>query len=192
MTALQSPSLLVLAGLLLVGCGGSQPVTVSYDADQNQTTYETRSYTVVSTSGSNYATSKSIEMRAVARCSGENCTPDAVKFFFATSGSEQMALAGLGGQITADGATFEWTGAEAGTNVSGSGADDEMIEVVGTFAVVDLRLDQVRRMASASSLSGSIGGMSLRLDSNVQSGLQELIRKIYGEPSGGGAAGAES
>jgi hypothetical protein len=87
---------------------------VSYNSEQNTTTYETRTYTVSGASSENYGRSKSIDLRAVACCQGPNCSPGIVQLVFSVSGGEELAISGAGGTITADGSTINWTIAEAG------------------------------------------------------------------------------
>lgn len=97
--------LFVLALFFVAGCRGSQDVTVSYNSEESTTTYETSTYTVSRISGKNYGGSKSIDLRALARCQGSDCTPNTVQLVFSASGGEELALSGAAGQITADGST---------------------------------------------------------------------------------------
>lgn len=170
-------SYFILALLLVAGCQASQEVTVSHDPDQNMTTYETGPYTVSSASGGNYGESKSIDMRAEARCRGSDCSPSAVQLVFTATGSEKLSLSGVGGKITADGTTVNWTSAEAAVGFSPM-SPDEVTQVTGQFATVELTLDQLEQIATASSVKASIGGMSLTFGSGVQSGFQGLLREI--------------
>jgi hypothetical protein len=169
--------LFVLALFFVAGCRGSQDVTVSYNSEKNTTTYKTGPYTVSRTSSENYGGSKSIDLRAVARCQGSNCSPSTVQLVFSASGGEELALSGAGGKITADGSTVSWTSAEAGKAFS-TMSRDQVNRVIGQFAAVELTLNQVEQIATASSIRGSIGGMSLNLRSGVQSGFQKLLQKI--------------
>lgn len=179
-----------LALLLIAGCRGSQDVAVSYDSDENTTTYETSPYTVSRASGGNYGESKSIDMQAVARCQGSDCSPSTVQLTFTATGSEKLALSGVGGEITADGTTVDWTSAEAGKAFSNV-QRDEINRVIGQFATVELTLDQLEQVATASSVEGSIGGMSLSFSSGVQSGLQNLLQEIrQGEETQQSSSGA--
>lgn len=170
-------AILLSFSLLIVGCGGGQQATVSYNSSSNRTTYQTRSYTVSSISGANFASSKSITMRAVARCQGTNCTPNQVQLVFSASGNQQLSLSGVDGQLVANGTRITWSSAEASKGL-GPVSEDRALNVIGTFASVDLELKQLRTLATATSIKGSIGGQSLNISSGVQSGLQELLRKI--------------
>ena len=169
--------LFVLALFFVAGCRGSQDVTVSYNSEENTTTYETSTYTVSRTSSGNYGGSKSIDLRVVARCQGSNCSPDTAQLVFSASGGEELALSGAAGKITADGSTVSWTSAEAGKTFS-TMSRDEVNRVVGQFAAVKLTLNQVEQIATASSIRGSIGGMSLNFGTGVQSGFQKLLQRI--------------
>lgn len=163
--------------ILIGGCGGGQTATVSYDASADRTTYQTRSYTVSAISGENFASSKEITMRAVARCQGAECAPDQVQLIFSATGTDQLALSGVNGEFVADGRRISWTSTEANSDL-GSIAENQVLEVGGKFAVVDLRLGQLEAIAAAESVEGSIGGQSLDISSGVQSGFQDLLRKI--------------
>lgn len=178
---LLSPLLFVL--LVTSGCAGGQAVTSSYDAAANRTTYETVRYTVYSASGAEYGSSNDISLRATARCENENCTPDSAQLMFAYEGNQQLSLSGVSGQIVADGSRITWSNAEANPDFANL-PDGTVIQVTGQFAVIDLPLRQLRQIATATSLSGSIGGQTLTLRSGVQSGLQSLLEKMNRNASG--------
>lgn len=55
---------------------------------------------------------------------------------------------------------------------------NEVNEVTGQFATIELTLNQVEQIATASSIKGSIGGVSLNFGSSVQSGFQKLLQKV--------------
>lgn len=177
---------LSLLALLVAGCGSSG-ATESYNAANNQMIYETRSYTVSQVSGANFASSKSITMRAIARCSGQNCTPQQVQLVFSASGNSTLTLSSAAGEIVADGQRVEWSSKAAGRPQADTG-DDEMINVVGTFATVDLSLSELKQIANASSVEGSIGGTSLNISESIQSGFQSLLMKIQNGTTGERAA----
>lgn len=178
MHALRAFAVLLLAGSLLAGCG-SPGATVTYAPSSDQTTYRTRSYTVSQISGANFASAKSINLRAIGRCQGQNCTPESVQLVFSASGNSSLSLTGLDGEITADGTQIDWSSAEAGQSHTASD-DDQMVNVVGTFATVELSLAQLEEIATASTVQGSIGGTSLDLSSGIQSGFRSLLQKIRG------------
>ncbi|MFB6098200.1 MAG: hypothetical protein ABEK84_03655, partial [Salinibacter sp.] len=140
-------------------------------------------------SGASYGSSKSVAMRVVARCQGSDCTPDLAKLVFLASGGEDLALSGTSGEITADGTVVKrWTSRDAAGGLPTT-VSNAVIEVTGKFAAVEVSLDKLRRIATASSVKGSIGGMALRFDANVQSGLQAMLQKIE---QGTGAASSST
>lgn len=163
---------------LAVGCAGGPPATSSYDAKKNVTTYEAGSYTVSTRSGANLGSSKSVTLRAVGRCTGQDCSPNVIRLVFTASGNQDLSLSGLDGEIIADDSRIQWSSNEAGVRSTGMTADNQMIEVSGKFAVVGLPLNKVKQIATAASVNGSIGGLSLDLGSGVQSGLKALLSKI--------------
>ena len=176
------PVLLVL--LFASGCAGGQQVTTSYDATANRTTYETTRYTVSTVSGSDYGSSKNISMRAVARCKGENCTPDGAQLVFTYQGDQALSLSGVSGEIFADGTKITWSSAEANSDFANL-PDGSTVRVTGQFAAIDLPLGQLRQIATATTLRGSIGGQTLTLRSSLQSGLQKLLAKMNQSAPGG-------
>jgi hypothetical protein len=177
-------ALLLFCTVVLAGCGAGQVATVSYDSGSDQSTYETRRYTVSTLSGGNYGSRQSIRMRVLAQCEGKNCTPDTAQLVFSADASEKLSLSGVNGRISADETEIRWSNAEANRGFAGRNRND-IIQVLGEFATVDIDVDQLRAMASATSLEGSIGGQSLNLDADVQSGLQTLLRKMRQAQSGG-------
>jgi len=160
----------------VIGCGGGH-ATVSYDSSSNRTAYGTRSYTVSTISGTNFASSKEITMRAFARCQGARCTPNQVQLIFSAAGNQELSLSGVNGELMADGSSITWTSAEASSGL-GSIAENQVLRVSGKFAVVHLQLDQLDTLATAGTVEGSIGGQALDIGSGVQAGLQDLLRKI--------------
>lgn len=178
MRLLNALAFLFLLCLFVAGCGGTGEVaTASYEASSDRMTYETRSYTVSTVSGSNYASSKSIKMKAVARCLGQGCTPDQIQLVFSTAGNQELGFSSMNGELVADGNRTAWTGGEARNNL-GSVTNDQIFDIRGSFATVDLTLDRFRIIATASSVEGSIGGKSLDIDSGVQAGFQKMLQKI--------------
>ncbi len=182
---------ILFACLLVVGCAGGPEATVSYDAEQNRTVYETRPSTVARGGSGSYGSSKSIDMQAVARCKGANCKPDTVELVFSASGSEALSLSGTGGVIEADGVVVNWTSAEASRGIPESPSNTEMFRATGDFAVVPVSLEQVREITQASSVRGKIGGMRLQFGTGEKSKLRALLRKIEQQSDGRTTASSE-
>jgi len=179
----------LLIALLMTGCGGGQTAYESYDSDSEKTTYRTRSYTVSTLSGSNIGSSKSISMRAVGQCIGQGCTPTTIQLVFSAGGNQQLQLSGVDGKIVADETRITWSSSDAAQGYTDA-SDDQIVNVVGTFATVDLSTGEVEQIVSASSVRGQIGGQSLSLGSGVQAGLRSLMQKMEGSASGSGDPGA--
>lgn len=183
-STMKMPSRLALCLLtvLIAGCSGGPQATVAYDAESNQSTYETKRFTVSKISESSYGGSRAIQMHVIAGCNGENCTPNTAQLVFSVDRSERLSLSGVNGWIVADETEIRWSNVEANRGFAGLGKE-EVIQVLGKFATVDVEVDQLQKMATATSLEGSIGGRSLDLDSNVQLGLQALLQKMQHTPS---------
>ena len=116
-------------------------------------------------------------MRALARCQGTKCTPNRVQLIFSAGGNQQLSLSGVDGEIVADGNQISWSSAEA-SNSFGNVADNQVLKITGKFAVIGMQLNQLQTIATAESVTGSIGGQPLDISSGVQAGFQELLRKI--------------
>lgn len=178
---------LFLCTVIIAGCSGGQVATVSYDSESNQSTYETKRYTVSDVSRGNYGSTRSIDMRILAQCEERNCTPDMARLVFSADASERLSLSGVNGRIAADGTEIRWSNADANRSFAGRG-QDELVQVLGEFATVEIEVDQLQTMATATSLTGSIGGRSLDLDADIQSSLRTLLRKMQQDQSGGNSS----
>lgn len=175
--------LFILSTVLLFGCsGGAQVAMVSYDPGADRSTYETKSYTVTTGSESGYGSSQSITMRVIARCRGQDCTPETAQFVFSVDGGERLSVSGVNGEILADKTEIRWSNSEANRGFASVG-EDKVLEVLGEFATVDIEISRLQKIATATSLTGSIGGKSLDLDSDVQSGFRALLQKMELETS---------
>lgn len=185
MDSFQLRAFLLLVSLFVVGCSGGQTAYQSYDADSGETTYRTRSYTVSTLSGSNIGSSKSISMEAVSQCIGQGCTPTTIQLVFSAGGNQQLQLSGLDGEIVADETQINWSSSDAAQGYTDA-SDDQVVNVVGKFATVDLSVSEVDQIVNASSVRGQIGGQSLNLGSGVREGLGSLLQKMEGVSGGSG------
>jgi len=182
MAALRVSVCAVFTVLFFSGCSGGQNALESYDAQSGQTTYETQSYSVSTLSGASIGSSKSISMQAVGQCTGQDCTPNTVTLVFSATNNQRLQLSGLSGEIIADDTRIAWSSADASEGYENVSNDDVM-NVIGRFATVNLSPTQIAKIANASSVQGNIGGQSLNLGSGVQAGLASLLQKIEGESS---------
>jgi len=182
MNALRSCFLCACTLLLISGCSTGPTVSRDYDSETGKTIYQTRSYTVSTLSGSNIGSSKSISMQAIGQCLGQGCQPNMVQFVFSATGNQRLQLSGLDGQIVADGTRITWSTNDAAEGYQNP-SEEQAINVVGRFAAVDVSLDQLSQIATASSVDGSIGGQSLRLGSGIQTSFRTLLQKIEGPSS---------
>jgi len=105
-----------------------------------------------------------------------------VQFVFSATGNQRLQLSGLDGQIVADGTRITWSTNDAAEGYQNP-SEEQAINVVGRFAAVDVSLDQLSQIATASSVDGSIGGQSLRLGSGIQTSFRTLLQKIEGPSS---------
>lgn len=173
--------LLVLG--LMAGCGGSRSI-MSYDAADNQTRFRTGNMTVAQAAGSGFSNT-SLAMRANAKCSGQNCTPNEVRLDFSVQGSSDFALSDRSVSITADGEEFTWE-----KEVEWDSSED-IGSSPGRLIAVSLSLSDVSKIANASSISGRLGNTSLDLDGRVQQKLQEFVSTAK-NPAAAASAAEES
>lgn len=167
--------------LFLLGCAETKEVTVTYDPEQNRTTYETKSYSVSRAklgSGLTSSNTRTLTVQAFAQCQGSGCTPQTVRLAFSTKGNGRLAVTGAGGELVADSHRISWSSKEAGGRPSRGGG--RLYEVRGVFATVDLRLSEFQQIATASMIDGSVGGKPLSFDTDVQSGFRTLLNEIQG------------
>ncbi|MCS4032998.1 hypothetical protein GGQ02_001381 [Salinibacter ruber] len=178
----QLPLLLLFSVSFLFGCSASNKATISYDSEEDQTTIETRSYKVSTISGSNYGSQSTIDVRAVARCQGQGCTPGKAKLIFIAPTDRELSFSGIGGEIVADGSQVtRWTTQEAGgTGIdTGSLAGGETgITAYGEFAAITLQTNQLNQIAQASDVKGTLGGKPLRFGGGIKEGLKKLVQKM--------------
>lgn len=179
------PIALLLVSLLVFGCGESREVAVSYDGKKNRTTYKTKTHTVSNTTrlemGLGSASAKAIAVRAVASCQGPNCIPSKVRLVFSVSGGAKFDLSGAGGELIADDLHVQWSSVEAGGRPSRGGS--RFYTAKGVFATIDLDLDQLRKISTASSVEGTIGGRPLEFGSEVRSAFRGLLEEATGTAS---------
>jgi hypothetical protein len=178
----QLPLFLLFSTLFLFGCSASNEATVSYDSEEGKTTIETRSYKVSTISGANYGSQSTIDVRAVAQCQGQECTPRRASLIFIAPTDRELSFSEIGGEIVADGSQVaRWTTQEAGRSGidTGSLADGETgITAFGEFAAITLQTNQLDQIAQASDVEGTLGGKSLRFGSGVKAGLKDLVQKM--------------
>ena len=76
----------------VAACGTSEPVSVDYNERENTTLYSSQTINTGHTlASSNYGSSRTLELRASADCSGADCTPETVRLaFLVTSGSNPV------------------------------------------------------------------------------------------------------
>lgn len=166
-------ALLLAASALAFGCGSSGP-TSSYDASDNQTLYRTGKMAVAQLS-SGYGSSSTITMQAIAQCSGPNCTPESVDFLFSVEGNSETGLTTRTLSVTADGEDYRFEEQRSPRTRAG---DIERSQNT-TVRVSGVPLSDVKTVAMAESVDGTLGGIALNLESS-QSDLRALVSMMEG------------
>lgn len=167
---LRFPYALLLFGavLLMTGCGGTRSIA-TYDASENRTVFRSGPMTVARGSGSGYGSTTSIVLRAVARCSGRDCTPEQVQLTFSAEGSSEFSLSNRSVRIVADGEEYQRADATRWNDFEDVGRTD------GPIAGLVVSLSALEQMANASTIQGTLGTKSLRLTGRVQSTLRAFV-----------------
>lgn len=173
---------LLIPTLFLFGCSAPNNAIISYDSEKNRTTIETRSYNVSTISGINYGSQSTIDVRAVARCFGKGCAPQKAKLIFIAPTDKELSFSGVGGEIVADGSQIaRWNTREAGRagiNRGSLTAGETGITAFGEFAAITLKTNQLRKIAQASDVNGTLGGKALRFGGGVKKGLKRLAQNM--------------
>ena len=155
---------LLFLSLFVVGCGSTGPSTsVSYQASQNRTNFQTGTMTVGRLGGLGYGSSTSILLSAQAQCTGRNCTPDRARLSFLLQGSSSdVALSDRSVSLVADGKEY------AHRNAVDWRSREEIRMSQGRIASLTLSLSALSQIANASTLSGRLGNNDLRLREDVK------------------------
>jgi len=178
---------LFILGGFVAGCTAGKQTTVEYNAKKNQTAYKTRPYPVSKTSGGNYGDDASVNAQILAYCQGPNCTPEMTHLVFTTDvgNSDQFTITSTSGRIVADGEEIRWSSTEANKQMDPNADESPNLfnTVRGRFATIDLTMRQLKQIASASDVQGSIGGVSLYFSSSLRSAAQKLLQEMRNETS---------
>lgn len=167
----------VLIAVFLAGCGETSPfVTNSYNASKNRTVYSSKRMTLAQgvSSGSGYAsqTQSSIAMKLRATCTGPNCTPNEARLTFMAEGDTDVsALTMRTISITADDTVLR-----GGREISRNQIELMRGTTSGEIATVTLPFSDLKKIANASTVSGTLGGQELDL-ARVQPRLRDFIKQ---------------
>lgn len=169
---------LLVAGACLIGCASSsQSVETSYNASQNQTTYRTAFNVPIQSSSGGYASQqRKLNVIARASCTGEQCEATQCSMVFSVPGGEDVYVTDRTLTLDVDGDVMEWEDPAA--------QDQQQAEqVVGRLLQIGMERDRLRRIANASSVTGTIGGIEFRLTSSHKERLASLLAMPQESPS---------
>ncbi|MFB6249721.1 MAG: hypothetical protein ABEL97_14240 [Salinibacter sp.] len=160
--------------LFVAGCGTTGPSTsVSYEASDNQTNFQTGTMTVGRLGASGYGSNTSILLNAQAQCSGRNCTPERARLSFLIQGSSSdVAISNRSVSLVADGKEYAHRSA-----VDWRSQEDIRMSQ-GRIASLTLPLSALSQIANASSLSGRLGSNKLSLDRGVRTKLKQFVQTM--------------
>lgn len=172
----------VLAAFLLAhGCSGTaRSVQVSYDDARNRTTYRAPSIRIpIETRGSGYGSQfNQLRMTLRARCEGEACQPSMVTMTLSTGGSSELFLGDRTLRVEADDERFTWADPRGDR-------DDWPQRVVGMVVQVRVAVEQLRAMAEAERLRGTIGAVTLNMSTRNQARIRAFLDRMEGAPESG-------
>lgn len=161
--------LTLLLFAVAAGCGGTG-ATVSYDTSANQTVFETPPLTVKQDlTGSSYGATP-LRMQVRAECEGKGCTPQTAQLTFSADGSTEYTFSNRSVSITADDEEYNW-------NNEQSWRDSRDVQTRSALVLkVALPLSDLKQIAKASSLSGSVANMPVNLE-GTQASLKDFVSK---------------
>ena len=169
-------SLAVLAVLVVswIGCTStSRPVLVDYNASQNETTYRANSIRIpIEVRGSGYGSQfNQLRMSLNASCSGRDCQPSMVTMTLSTGGSSDLYMGERTLVISADDERFEWPDPRGNR-------ENQPEQVVGMVVQITIDVEQLRAMALAESLSGTIGSVNLEFGTRSQERIRDYLARM--------------
>lgn len=167
-------SVLVLTLTLAGGCTGQRSIA-TYHVPENRMIYKTSEITVIRQLADGYASSSSLKMQGVARCRGKHCTPDIIRLMFSVSGNTGgVSFQDRTVRISADGKAYEWEDSMPiqEENVLGRAS------VAGQITGVRLRPSGLEQIATATSVTGSVGGRSFEVGERGKTELRRLLSAI--------------
>ncbi len=162
---------------LLAGCAStSQPVTERYNALSNETTYRTRAISLGALfEGHGIDSGMRVDLEARASCPGEQCTPDLVWLSFeAVNPKTNIQIGNSAVTMRADEQLYRWTERE------GKLAEQDVTYVRGTFVRVRLTLPELRQVATAEHVAGTVGPESFSLSYDDRMPLRRLLTLAEG------------
>jgi hypothetical protein len=148
-------------------------VVVNYDASDNQTVYRAPSIRIpIEVRGSGYGSQfNQLRMNLQAECTGRECQPSEATMTLSTGGSSELYLGDRTLLIQADDEQFEWPDPQGNRQ-------NQPERVVGMIVQLTAGIDQLRAMATADRLSGTIGSVVLDFDARSQQRLRDYLTRM--------------
>ncbi len=158
----------------LIGCATTaRPVLVDYNASQNETTYRANSIRIpIEVRGSGYGSQfNQLRMSLSAECDGRECQPAMAQMTLSTGGSSELYMGDRTLTIKADDEQFEWPDPRGNR-------ENQPEQVVGMVAQMSVSVDQLKAMATADALSGTIGSVTLDFSSRSQQRIRDYLVRM--------------
>lgn len=168
-------ALLVPLLVLLIGCSAGGEEIAQYNGSSGRTLYQTGTITVAQQATQSFASSTSITMRAVASCDGKSCTPKRASLIFSVEGTSELTLSNRTLSINSDGEKRTWE-----NQSSGYRRNSQIGRTEGRLAKIVMPISELSEMASAQSLTGTLGEKSLNL-MDAKSELRNFVAATKGD-----------
>ncbi|PEN06007.1 hypothetical protein CRI93_11030 [Longimonas halophila] len=152
----------------LAGCATSSDISTSYNANENQTLFETDPIRITrGGSGLGSSGEQIIYIKGQAECQGQNCTPNSVRILLSSATRNVSWLDYDNVTISTDSWSRTWN------NVS-TREDPELVGI-GEFMRLTMPIDEFRQLLRSRGMSIQIGSTDINLSFNQMRPLREMM-----------------
>lgn len=170
---------LLLGIFLIVGCAtSSEPVRVSYEAESNQTVYQTEQMRLSDlqlTSGLQKQNRYYVQVKG--QCLGQDCAPSEYTVRFIKEGTQSVKLVGRDITLTVGTETITWSDPQ--TRERSQTATIRS----GTFAEVDVSSGQLSTIGGVSKVRGTVGTAEFTIPYDNREPVRTLLSRVKQEAS---------
>lgn len=171
--------LMTLAALVVGGCSGPEPLTTSYDANDNRTAYQTKPIPLGRYSAGGLSGGKSVRLIGQAVCRGNACTPQQAYLIFTvrdvTNAGSDLFMGDRSLSLEINGERFSWANDPLWESANDTSVDGEV-------ARLPLTVQQLSRIARADDVQGALGSMRFSLPYSQREPLRLLINRLNQQP----------
>lgn len=158
--------------VFLLSCATAEEVRVTVDAEENETTYETRTMRMSDIRGFSGLSRPRFEFYVEGRCDSMDCAPDVYDLVFRTDpGAGSVRIVASDVELMAGDERLFWDDPFRQT-------EGRTFETRGTIVVVECTLDQLKTLTSVDTVNGSVGGVNFRIYGENMGPLRSLIQRV--------------